>query len=195
MVEKLIILSGLSGSGKTTLVEHALSVFRSGAKVISCTTREKRAGEEDGVHYHFFSRKDFNARKKRGEFAEHKPNVYGNMYGTRKEDISAACTVHSPVFLVVDIQGAKTLSELYPDAYKIFITAKTEELIARLVARNASPEDIEKRITTAKHEIAKMRKQHFDAIIENNNGELETIKENFCLLLENMTGRSRAIAP
>jgi guanylate kinase len=167
-------------------VEHALSVFPNGTKVISCTTREKRPGEQDGVNYYFFSRKDFNARKRLGEFAEYKPNVYGNMYGTRKEDIAAACKMYSPVFLVVDIQGAETLSEIYPDAYKIFITAKTEELTARLIARNAFPEDIEKRIATARHEIAKMRKQRFDTIIENNNGKLEIVKEDFCLMLQNM---------
>jgi guanylate kinase len=186
VVGKLIILSGLSGSGKTTLVEHALSHFANGTKVISCTTREKRAGEDNGIHYHFFSRKEFNARKKLGEFAEHKPSVYGNMYGTRKEDIAAACEAHSPVFLVVDIQGAETLSELYPSAYKIFITAKNEELTARLIERNATPEDIEKRISTAKHEIAKMRKQHFDVIIENNNGRLEEVKNHFSLLVQNV---------
>jgi guanylate kinase len=186
VVGKLIIVSGLSGSGKTTLVEHALSVFPNAAKVISCTTREKRPNEHDGTHYRFFTRKEFNARKKLGEFAEHKSNVYGNMYGTRKEDIAVACGTHSPVLLVVDIQGAETLNELYPNAYKIFITAKNEELIERLIERNASPRDIEKRIATAKHEIAKMRKQRFDVIIENNNGRLDEVKKHFCSLIQNV---------
>jgi guanylate kinase len=185
VVGKLIIISGLSGSGKTTLVEHALSLFPNGTKVISCTTREKRPDEQDGVHYRFFSRKDFNARKKLGEFAEHKPSVYGNMYGTRKEDIAAVCSVHSPVFLVVDIAGAETLGELYPHAYKIFIIAKTEELTVRLEERNASPQDIEKRIATTKHEIAKMRKQRFDVVIENNNGKLDEVKKRFCSFIQN----------
>jgi len=192
---KLIIVSGLSGSGKTTLVEHALSVFPNAAKAISCTTREKRLNEQDGVHYRFFSRKDFNARKKLGEFAEYKPSVYGNMYGTRKEDIAAVCSIHSPVFLVVDIQGAETLEKLYPKAPKIFIIAKTEDLTERLIERNTAEVDINTRITTAIHEIAKMRKQRFDVIIENNNGGLEAVKKHFSRIIQNILSNLTSTIP
>lgn len=188
MVGKLIIVSGLSGSGKTTLVEHVLDTFSKAAKVISCTTRAMRAGEQDGVHYNFYSRKEFHARRKRGEFAEYKPNVYGNMYGTRKEDIEAACTTHSAVILVVDIQGVKTLSEIYPSARKIFISTQTEELSRRLRERNTSPEDIQKRIATAKREMAKARSQHFDCVIENDHGKLDEAQKNFCILVKEIIG-------
>lgn len=186
MLENLIIVSGLSGAGKTTLVEHALSVFQNATKVITCTTREKRPEEQDGVHYRFFTRRQFKLRKEFGQFAESKSNVYGNMYGTRKEDITRACQTHSPVFLIIDIQGVKTLSRLYPKARKIFITAETEELARRLAERNASPKDIVKRIATAKRESTQMLQGRFDFIIENNNGELDAVKKLFCLVIQNM---------
>jgi guanylate kinase len=193
--ENLIIVSGLSGAGKTTLVEHALSVFQNATKAITCTTRKKRVGEQDGVHYRFFTRRQFTLRKEFGQFAESKSNVYGHMYGTRKEDIDDACKTHSPVFLIVDIQGVKTLSRLYPKARKIFITAEIQELEMRLADRHASPKDITKRVATAKRENLQMLQGRFDFIIENSNGELTAIKKLFCIVVQNMIDDITRFAP
>lgn len=192
MAGKLIIVSGLSGSGKTTLVDHALATFPNAAKVISCTTRAKRENEQDGVHYHFFTREEFKARIKRGEFAEYKPNVYGNMYGTRKEDITEACAAHSAVILVVDIQGVRTLSTLYPEAKTFYIYSKAAELSERLRERKTSPEDIRKRMATVKREQKMALEQNFDHIIDNDNGKLEAAKKMFCFYLKRAVKQLRS---
>ena len=183
MLGTLIIVTGLSGSGKTTLVDHALQVFTGAERVISCTTRKPRIGEENGVHYRFFSHKEFCARKRTGEFAED-ARVYKQRYGTLKKDISETLEAQRLVFLVVDIQGALTLSNIYPDARVLFITTATNELTARLEERGASPEDIALRIAAVKEERAMMLKLESVSILENRNGALDITKSRFCLLVD-----------
>ena len=81
----LLVVSGPSGSGKTTLcrraTENGLCVYS-----ISCTTRQPRPGEVNGVDYHFLTAAEFAARVERGDFLEY-AEVHGNRYGTLKADI------------------------------------------------------------------------------------------------------------
>lgn len=189
MMENLIIVSGLSGAGKTTLVDYALKFFPDSRKVLTCTTRKMRRGEENGVHYRFYTRRQFTIRRECGQFAESKSSVYGNMYGTRKEDILSACGSATLVFLIVDIQGLKTLSKLYPKSRKIFITAETGDLAKRLTERSMSAPEVHKRIKTIARENEQMLKLSLDVIIENKNDELEYVQKLFCALIQNMVNK------
>ena len=77
----VLVLSAPSGTGKSTLSEMLLKEFPNLGYSVSCTTRQARAGEINGVHYHFLCLDDFENKRKNGEFAEW-AQVHGNFYGT-----------------------------------------------------------------------------------------------------------------
>jgi len=68
---KLIVFSAPSGAGKTTLVRHALESLDNIQFSISCTTREKREGEEHGKDYYFLTPDEFKTKIANNEFVEH----------------------------------------------------------------------------------------------------------------------------
>jgi guanylate kinase len=82
-----IILSAPSGGGKTTIARHLLDRRNDVGYSVSCTTRQPRPGERDGVDYHFLTREQFSGRRAAGDFAE-SAEVHGNLYGTLKEEIA-----------------------------------------------------------------------------------------------------------
>ena len=100
----LLVVSGPSGSGKTTLcrraTENGLCVYS-----ISCTTRQPRPGEVNGVDYHFLTPAEFDARVERGDFLEY-AEVHGNRYGTLKADILTLLEQGKNVVMDIDVQGA-----------------------------------------------------------------------------------------
>jgi len=73
----LILISAPSGAGKTTLCEMLLAAQPHMTRAITCTTREPRPGEKDGVDYHFFTAAEFLKRLQAGNFIEN-ATVYGN---------------------------------------------------------------------------------------------------------------------
>ena len=79
-------------------------------RAITCTTREPRPGERDGVDYHFFSAGEFLKRLQAGNFLEH-ATVYGNSYGILKSELLTKLREGKDVLLNLDVQGAATLRE------------------------------------------------------------------------------------
>lgn len=165
----LIIISGLSGAGKTVTVARSMERCSGSTRVITCTTRTPREGEVDGTDYRFFSHTTFACKRVQGAFAEH-AEVYGNYYGTLKADIDAARLNHTFAFLVTDVQGAKTLKGVYPDAHSVWIDMAREEFVARLEKRGESPESIAVRMTKIDLELAE--KVYFDKVVANKMGRL-----------------------
>src|SRR5437762_1575197 len=83
----LIILSGPSGSGKSTVIARLLAEARWPMRLsVSATTRSRREREEDGVHYHFWTRDRFETERATGAFLEW-AEVYGYYYGTLKREV------------------------------------------------------------------------------------------------------------
>ena len=64
----LFIVSAPSGAGKTSLLRALADELDNFAISVSTTTRPKRDGEEDGVHYHFTDLAGFENRIAEGEF-------------------------------------------------------------------------------------------------------------------------------
>ena len=170
MLGTFIIISGLSGAGKTVAVARSIKRCANSARVITCTTRTPRAGEVDGTDYRFFTHTVFARKLAQGEFAEH-AEVYGNYYGTLREDIDAAREHHTIAFLVTDVQGVKTLRVAYPDARSVWIDMDREEFVARLEKRGESPENITVRMAKIDKELAE--RTLFDKIIANKMGRLD----------------------
>ena len=152
----LVLFSGPSGVGKDTVLEVVLNKNKDLQKSISLTTREIRENEIDGKDYYFISKAAFEDMIKNGEVLEFAQ--YGkNFYGTPKAPIDKWLDEGKTIILKIEVQGAKKIKELYPDAVGIFIMPPSmDELEKRLRFRGTeSEEDIKRRLDIAKSEIEK----------------------------------------
>lgn len=166
----LIIFSGPSGSGKGTVLGKLLEK-RDDAKIsVSMTTREKRAGEIDGVHYYYVTRDYFEkkiADNKMLEYAEYA----NNLYGTPKDPVDEMLKAGLAVILEIEVQGAEKIRKLYPDAVSIFLTPpSTAVLEERLRGRKTEDEEtVNHRLVIALEEIK--RAVEYDYIVVNDTVE------------------------
>ena len=149
-----IILSAPSGGGKTTIARHLLDRRNDVGYSVSCTTRQPRPGERDGVDYHFLTREQFSGRRAAGDFAE-SAEVHGNLYGTLKEEIARVLAGGRHVVMDIDVQGARQMREAFPDAVTIFVLPPSAEvLLERLKHRKTeSPQQLVARLNSALHEL------------------------------------------
>jgi guanylate kinase len=171
MSGNISILTGPSGVGKTTVGKQLLQTVPNLHKLVTCTTRKPRTGERDGRDYHFLSSKKFLSGVKRGDFFEW-ANVYGQLYGNRKKELSRELNHGYDVLFVVDVQGAKKIKKLRPDADVIFLTAPSQNVLeSRIKKRGAiSAEELKKRFASFKKELAFAKKA--DLVVENKEGHL-----------------------
>ena len=159
----LIVISGPSGCGKGTVLSEYLKDNRDYTWYsISCTSREKRPGDEEGVNYYFLSRKEFEEMIKNDEFLEY-AEYNGNYYGTPKEHIEDRLASGIDVILEIEVQGALKVKELVPEAICIFIMPPSmKELRNRLVGRKTeSKEKVLGRFKEAYKEINEVTKYNY----------------------------------
>lgn len=178
MPSPLFILTGLSGAGKSTVADALMRDTSLGLnRFVTTTTRAPRPGEQNGVHYWFVTREEFEAKLAQGGFYED-AEVYGNLYGPSKAEMERLMATGRPILLVVDVQGAKTFKTLHPEAQVIFLTASREDLLGRLQARGSATEEVERRMKHIDEELT--YEVIADALIENHDGDLvktvETVK-------------------
>ncbi len=139
---KLFILSAPSGAGKTTLLKRVMADLQGLAFSVSHTTRLPRAGEEDGVDYHFVSREQFESMREQGVFLEW-AEVHGNLYGTSRPAVLAQLATGLDVILDIDVQGAAILrkSAAIPAASLFISPPSLQELERRLRGRGTDSEE------------------------------------------------------
>ena len=156
-LHKLFVISSPSGGGKTSLINKLFEDKRSMnfKKSISDTTRQKREGDINGRDYYFLSEKEFKDKIEKEEYVEY-ASVFGNFYGTSKEEIKTKYN-NSNLILELDWQGAYAVKELFDDAKLIFLVPPSlDDLKQRLIKRNLdSSQEIENRLSEAKKEISK----------------------------------------
>jgi guanylate kinase len=163
---RLTVLSGPSGVGKDSVIElirvRAPWVWLS----VSVTTRRKREYEEEGVHYHFVDRAEFERLASAGQLLEW-AEFAGNLYGTPRGPVEARLAGRQPVLLKIDLQGARQVRAAMPDAQLVFLAPPSwEELKRRLIGRGTDdPETIRHRLDHARDEMA--AQPDFDATVVN----------------------------
>jgi len=151
----LLVLSSPSGGGKTTIARNLLQARDDLGYSVSATTRPMRAGEREGVDYHFLTREAFLRRVEAGDFLEW-ATYGGNLYGTLREEIERIFARGRTAVLDVEIEGARQLRASFPNSLHLFVLPPSAEvLVSRLVGRNSEPPAVlRERITRAADELA-----------------------------------------
>ena len=171
---ELFIISAPSGAGKTTLLKKVMASLPGLAFSVSHTTRAPRAGEENGVDYHFVGRETFQAMRDSGEFLEW-AEVHGNFYGTSRQAVEAGLAQGIDVVLDIDVQGAQQIWEGIDGCCSIFIAPPSmAELRRRLTGRGTdTSEAIDLRIKNAQQEMAALDRYEYLIV----NDDLDTAAE------------------
>ena len=191
-----IVLSAPSGCGKSTLVDMLLQEYPDICYSISCTTREPRGEEEDGLDYHFKTKERFEELIKEDAFIEY-AKVHDNYYGTLKAPIQEVLAEGNSMILDIDVQGAAKVREFVrnlpnTDPMKIgyvdiFINPPSmEELRRRLEGRGTdAPAAIEKRLANAEGEMARANEYMYRVT----NDDLGIAYKRLCDLIDALSGR------
>lgn len=158
----LIVVSGPSGAGKDSVCNLVASKNPNLWISVSCTSREMRNGEEEGVNYFYLTKEEFEEKIKNNDLLEY--TVYNdNYYGTPLYKIKEKLNEGKDVVLVIDVQGALNVKKLYKDAIFIFILPPSmEELKNRLIKRGTENyEKIISRFKVAYKEINEISKYNY----------------------------------
>ncbi len=185
MSGKVIIFSAPSGSGKSTIIGRLMAHKELNmAFSISCTSRQPRGAERNGVEYYFVTPDEFRRKIADGEFLEYEEVYKDRYYGTLKSQVERQLEAGENVVLDVDVKGACNIKQFYGDrALALFIQPPSlDELRRRLEGRGTdAPSVIEDRLARAEFELGFAQK--FDKVIVNDDLDravseaLEAVKE------------------
>jgi guanylate kinase len=174
----LVIISGPSGVGKDTIIDEMRrrerETGRDGERhyVVTTTTRAPREGEVDGIDYNFVSRDEFLRIWADRGFLEAN-ELYGNWYGSPRQQVRDALSVGKDVLLKIDVQGAQVVKEQVSEALLIFIIPPSQEtLFSRLRARaTETADELNARQRNAAIELA--RQGDYDHVVVNETGKVD----------------------
>jgi guanylate kinase len=188
----VLVITGQSGAGKGTLIERLLESFSELRLAVSATTRTRRPGEVDGVHYYFISDEEFDRRLVAGEFLEHHVFPWGQRSGTLYSEIRRINDEGRVCVLELETEGALNVARREANAVTVFITAPLEELERRLRERaTESSGEIEERLRVAREQLATAGR--FDHVIEND--ELDRAAGELSELVRGLLAPAGTISP
>jgi guanylate kinase len=181
----ILIISGPSGVGKDTVWKAAQPCLPTFQRAITCTTREQRSGEVEGVNYYFVSKDEFERMIREDELLEYAQVHGGTFYGVPKKSVLNRVDKGEDVVCVIDVQGALRIRSLFPKAVLIFIKPpvgrEKEVLIDRITGRDAiKAEELSTRLETASWELTQV--QLYDHQIVND--DLQRCVDELCAIVE-----------
>ena len=164
---RLTVLAGPTAVGKGTVSAYIRENYPDVLLSVSATTRKPRPGEIDGVHYYFVTDEEFDRRIADHELLEYATVHNSYRYGTPRPPIDAALAAGKRVLLEIDLQGARQVREVMPEAKLLFLLPPSwEELVRRLIGRGTEDAaEQARRLETAKVELA--AQEEFDAKVMN----------------------------
>jgi guanylate kinase len=181
----VFVITGQSGAGKGTLIERLLESFPQLELAVSATTRARRPGEIDGVHYYFISDEEFDRRLADHDFLEYHVFPWGQRSGTLVSEIERIGDEGKICVLELETEGALRVVDRIPDAVTIFVTAPIDELERRLRERaTESAGEIGERLRVAREQLEVA--DRFDFRVENHDldravGELSELVRRFAV--------------
>jgi guanylate kinase len=166
----LLVLSGPAGVGKDTVWKTASACLPTFKKALTCTTRQRRPHETEGVHYHFVSDEEFDALIRNDELLEW-AEVHGNRYGVPASSVLNRLNAGDDVVCVIDVQGACRIRGLFPNALLVFLKPPgegQEVLKERIEQRGGVSEaEIALRLKTAQWELTQTEIYDYELVNEN----------------------------
>ncbi|MFV0413634.1 MAG: guanylate kinase [Oscillospiraceae bacterium] len=147
----LLVVSGPSGVGKDSVVQDMVAKHPGIEVSVSATTRSLRAGEQDGVNYHYISRDQFQEYIRQNAFCEY-ATYAGEYYGTLKSEVDDRISKGTICVLVIEVQGAANIKKLYPGCTTVFILPPSLEVLEQRIRWRGreSEEEVKRRIAVAK---------------------------------------------
>ena len=186
----LLVFSGPSGCGKGTVLKEFFAQGGSAFLSVSATTRQPRPGEENGIHYFFMSKEEFEKKLEQDEILEH-ACYCGNFYGTPRGPVYERLERGENVILEIEVQGALQIRKKCPEAVLVFVLPPSlSELRRRLVERKTEGEEaVSRRLEQAAGEIRTA--QQYDYVIVNDSVQDAVEELNTILKSEKLKARNR----
>lgn len=181
---KIVIISGPSGVGKSTICKEVVKRLDNVCLSISVTTRPMAEAEVDGQDYWFLSQQQFRKRINEGSLLEY-AEVFGHLYGTPKDKVEVALGAGKTIILEIDVQGAKQVRSMCPDAVMVFIFPPTEKELAQRIKNRGREgmEAAEERLEGADTEFAAAW-QYYEHMVVNDDLE-QAVKEVIQIIKQN----------
>lgn len=150
----LVIISSPSGGGKSTVIRALRRRHPEALYSVSTTTREKRHGERNGIHYTFVGPEQFKRMIKSKQFVEW-ARVHDQFYGTPKANILRARRLRRVMLFDLDVQGASTMRKSVPSVVTIFLLPPSWEVLKRRLQgrRSETIAQQRRRLRTAREEL------------------------------------------
>jgi len=168
---KLFIISGPSGAGEDSIIQ-GLKKLLPIEKVVTTTTRAKRAGESDGDPYYFISKEEFEKGISENKFFEYAEEYNNQFYGVKEEEIKRVLNCGKIGIWKIEYKGVMTAKKLIPEVVAIFVMAPSLEIIRqRLLKRGESEEFIEERMVYTTEWLK--HKDVYDYEVINHEGKLD----------------------
>jgi guanylate kinase len=189
-----IVISGPSGVGKDAVLDAMKRMRYPLYFAVTATTRPQRQGETDGVDYHFVSNAEFKRMIEKGELLEW-ANVYGNLYGVPRHQVQQALAEGLDVVVKVDVQGAATIKNIFPEAVFIFVAPPSmSDLEERLRQRKTeSGVDLELRMKAAHEEMGSLPLFNYVVVNHENQVDLTVSQIESIVTAEKCRVRAKSI--
>lgn len=154
---KLFVISASSGTGKTTLAQALLRSDKNLIQSVSYTTRQPRPNEINGKDYFFVTKSQFYKMREHGDFLEW-ANVFGRYYGTSRTFVEMHQKLGKDVLLLIDVQGAKKVKKLVPNAIYIFLSPPSKDELRRRLEKRGTENrsEIARRLKVAQQELREL---------------------------------------
>lgn len=179
----IIVISGTSGAGKDSIIKAMQKRGLPLHFVVTATSRPQRPNEVEGVDYIFVSKARFEEMIACGELIEY-AMVYGEYKGVPRRQVENALASGKDVILRVDVQGALSLREQFPQSVLIFVTAEdSSDTLERLENRSTEAQEaLRLRLETAKTELESLPR--FDYWVINHRDQLERTVDTVIAIIE-----------